>query len=110
MTEYDLIDRDKIFEKVTELYRYSRGDVHIAYRELLTYILDMPTVDVKSMEHGEWKYYKNNDIYYVFKCTNCNKDIELELCELNEDDMPDGWHFCPNCGARMDSKEGDTNG
>ena len=45
------------------------------------------------------KYYKNNDIYYVFKCTNCNKDIELELCELNEDDMPDGWHFCPNCGS-----------
>ena len=47
MAEYDLIERNKIFEKVTELYRYSKGDMHIAYRELLDYILDMPVADVQ---------------------------------------------------------------
>ncbi len=47
IAENDLIERNKIFEKVTELYRYSKGDMHIAYRELLDYILDMPTADVQ---------------------------------------------------------------
>lgn len=50
MAEYDLIERNKIFEKVTELYRYSKGDMHIAYRELLDYILDMPTADVQPVD------------------------------------------------------------
>ena len=50
MAEYDLIERNKIFEKVTELYRYSKGDMHIAYRELLDYILDMPVADVQPVD------------------------------------------------------------
>ena len=50
MAEYDLIERNKIFEKVTKLYRYSKGDMHIAYRELLDYILDMPAADVQLVD------------------------------------------------------------
>lgn len=50
MAEYDLIERNKIFEKVTDLYRYSNGDMHIAYRELLDYILDMPSAEVQPVD------------------------------------------------------------
>ena len=47
MPEYNLIDRNTLFEKVTNLYRYSTGDAHVAYRNLLDIILDEPTIDVQ---------------------------------------------------------------
>lgn len=47
MAKFDLIDRNTLFEKVTNLYRYSTGDAHVAYRNLLDIILDEPTVDVQ---------------------------------------------------------------
>lgn len=53
MNRHDLIDRNTLFEKVTELYRYSTGDVHVAYRNLLDFILDMPTADVQSINETE---------------------------------------------------------
>lgn len=61
--------------------------------------------DTQHVKRGRWSYYKNNGIYYQFKCTNCNVKIEITISELTRDDMPDGWNFCPHCGARMD---GDT--
>lgn len=47
MAKFDLIDRNTLFEKVTNLYRYSTGDAHVTYRNLLDIILDEPTVDVQ---------------------------------------------------------------
>lgn len=53
MNKHDLIDRNTLFEKVTNLYRYSTGDAHVAYRNLLDIILDIPAVDVQSIDETE---------------------------------------------------------
>lgn len=56
----------------------------------------------ESMIHARWQYCGNNGYKYVFRCTNCDKKIELELSDLNLNDMPKDFYFCQNCGAKMD--------
>ena len=106
MAEYDLIERNKIFEKITELYRYSKGDMHIAYRELLDYILDMPTADVQPVRHGRWtdnvyKYVKSLDAYFIqAKCSVCGRysdRIDIYSRFMSNE-------CCSRCGAKMDAE------
>lgn len=70
-------------------------------------IADIELADVKDVKHGRWidiyEYCEKNGyvpsgmgIYYW--CSECDK---------SEQKTSD---FCPNCGARMDLKDGDTNG
>ena len=99
MAEYDLIERNIIFEKVTELYRYSKGDMHIAYRELLDYILDMPAADVKRMKRGRWFHINNDGFIY---CSECNNEAYWDT-----DYGQQLFDYCPYCGAKM-IKDGDT--
>ncbi|WP_303834678.1 hypothetical protein [Ruminococcus flavefaciens] len=96
MAEYDLIERNKIFEKVTELYRYSKGDMHIAYRELLDCILDMPAADVQPIRRGRWIIADDVE-HFIAICSECGRTEDSRDIK----DMP----YC-HCGARMD---GDTN-
>lgn len=53
----DLIDRDVLFEKVTQLYRCSKGEVRIAYRDLLDFILDMESESVDSCDSDDEEAY-----------------------------------------------------
>lgn len=53
----DLVDRDVLFEKVTQLYRYSKGEVRIAYRDLLDFILDMESEGVDSCDSDDEEDY-----------------------------------------------------
>lgn len=68
--------------------------------EALTFC-DNKATDVQPIRYGKWKYYKNNGIMYVFECTNCKQKILLHLEELNRDDEPQNYNFCPHCGADM---------
>ena len=86
MAECDLIERNKIFEKVTELYRYSKGDMHIAYRELLDYILDMPATDVQPVKRGHWI---KTDYGMFYECSKCGNIQEFKR------------NYCSKCGADM---------
>ena len=63
----------------------------------------------ESMIHAQWQYCGNNDDKYVFRCTNCDKRIELELSDLNLNDMPKDFHYCQNCGAKMDETLSESN-
>lgn len=71
---------------------------------------DMPAADVEPVRHGKWKETtscgKQNDLEYqkadtVFRCSECGYDFEHEgyLAYFN---------YCPNCGARMDGDNNDT--
>lgn len=40
-------------------------------------------------------------IKYVFKCTNYEQKLELNLSELDSNDMPVGYNYCFGCGADM---------
>lgn len=62
-------------------------------------------VDAVEVVHGEWEI--TEDDYYdlvEMKCSVCGESYGFEDYE---DDIPKNYHYCPNCGAKMD---GDGNG
>ncbi len=48
----------------------------------------IPAADVEEVKHGEWL--EGNRWQLCSKCRKRGKK---------------SWHYCPNCGARMDEKE-----
>ena len=67
-------------------------------------INDIPAADVRPERHGEWNELSLDDqdegMYICSKC----KSIEFmpEECDI--------YAYCPNCGAKMDGKDGDSDG
>ena len=69
---------------------------------------DAPAADVAEVVHGEWMQCKTQlgKIYSV--CSNCKTDFKFKtdkgtFARLDMNGMP----YCPNCGARMDGKDGE---
>jgi hypothetical protein len=62
---------------------------------------ETPTVDAVPVVHGRWiptyhTYYNRAGEYQIadeWHCSNCGIYSK------------DEWHYCPNCGARMDLEE-----
>jgi hypothetical protein len=63
----------------------------------------MPTVDAVPVVHGEWERIEDNLFDLVtLKCSVCGE----EWCFEDYDDcIPQNYHYCPNCGARMDLED-----
>lgn len=59
---------------------------------------DTLTADVVEFRHGEWIY----DHWCEFKCSECGEYSNSKPIKGKE-------KFCPNCGAKMDGKDGDEN-
>lgn len=61
----------------------------------------IPAADVVPVRHGKWKWEFADNGWANHICSECgytkNTDIHVRV----------GYHYCPNCGARMD---GDGNG
>lgn len=91
-----LIDADALRE-----YWLENGLNEYVYdtNAFLESIDEQPTVDAVPVVHGEW---------IGDTCSVCDKDWNYNMVADADDwgyfdPMPD---FCPNCGARMDGKEG----
>ena len=56
-------------------------------------ISDMPTVDVAPVRHGRWVEKEKYTFGIMYDCS---------LCENRILDTGHPWHYCPNCGAKMD--------
>lgn len=80
----------KKFRATGNVQGYLRG-VQDALNDLFPQIIDdVPTADVKSVEHGQWDGYV---------CSECNICADYFMSgDLYFDEKP---NFCPNCGARM---------
>lgn len=91
-----LIDANAIkYHKTTECHGHGLFFTEqIAYKEEIEQI---PAVDAVEVVHGWW---------IDGKCSNCNTVFDVEVCgevfELREIHS----NYCPNCGAKMDLKEG----
>lgn len=93
------IDDDFLISKVTEKYRYSKGEARKAYRDVIDMICAAPTADVQEVKHGKWC--KSDIPNEKFVCSVCGGacwyyDYKGEVARSN---------YCPNCGAKMDAKE-----
>jgi hypothetical protein len=98
------VDADKLTDSLTRKkssvanQRYTDGfnDALMRFRSMLS---KYPTADVVEVVHSEWK----DDVfvkgYPSVKCPECN----IRFCDIisNHRCM---WHYCPNCGAKMDGE------
>lgn len=124
---HEYIQKEKAWKQSTaRLPRYDQGkyDAYYemlkidAYYEMLKIIEDQPTVDAVEVVHADIVYHLRRDGGYKYShCTNCGEEIETSrpvltdvaycgrcgkrLCSRFTD-------YCPNCGARMDGKAGET--
>ena len=89
----EYIEREKVLEIAKDNYysdfHKSMADL-ISLRELLE---DTPTADVVEVKHGHWE--KLKDGYWCSNCCILEKDLKQE------------YNYCPNCGAKMDGKDGE---
>lgn len=91
-----LIDADALRESWFDWNPYEI----IEANTVLESIDQTPTVDAVPVVHGRWK--RSEDDYCgvnIIKCSICRK----EWCFECGDDVFDlNYHYCPNCGAKMD--------
>ena len=103
--EKRLIDANALSDAVDESKHnnpHPQGMIRINHRNehdhFLRMILDAPTVDAVEVVHGQWEWKPLNDTTWQLRCSVCG----------SEDGANETYHYCPNCGAKMDG--GNDNG
>lgn len=105
-----LIDGDALIEKFNEKTDLAEClvDARAAKRfatfcALADAVEEMPTVDAEVVVHGQWE--ESEDDWFgttVYTCSKCREEFVL-VEGTPEQNL---WNYCPNCGAKMDGKEG----
>ena len=101
------IDRDPLVAFLAEKIRETGSGTHFesGYRMGLQFaksaveLADMPTADVAEVKRGRWvetRIWGGRN----YKCSVCDFDFTVDLCMGRP-----MWHYCPNCGAKMDEVE-----
>lgn len=63
---------------------------------------DFPTIEPPRMR-GKWETIEGWDGDEVYRCSECGEEYVL----IDGTPKENGYHFCPNCGARMSEGEED---
>ena len=102
MAEY--IDREEL---LTHQYNAS----HSSWPQLAEMVVgvedveDAPAADVAPVVHGRWE--DSTDEWFgtdVYTCSKCRESYVL----VEGTPKQNLWHYCPNCGAKMDGGDGDA--
>lgn len=64
---------------------------------------DCPSADVAPVRHGRWKPFDRTWGRSVFTCTACGDAMDVPTEMGNP-----LFVYCPNCGARMDGEDDET--
>ena len=94
-----LINANDAFEIVTDLaVQADTKGVYKAFWDAARAIQKMPAVDAVEVVHGEWSTIEDEYCGLIaLHCSVCNHEWWFE------DDVPiKHYHYCPNCGAKMD--------
>ena len=100
MNEY--ISREEAIKELREVYENeyptASGDFdEYASHDVPNVLRNMPFADVQPVKRGKWGGYI---------CSECNVCADYFISgDFYFDEKP---NFCPNCGARMDLKDGDA--
>ena len=104
MAEY--IDREALF---AEFDRLGLGEHSIVEKVfsigVRTIIAGMPAADVAPAAHGRWE--DSIDEWFgtdVYTCSKCRESYVL----VEGTPKQNLWHYCPNCGAKMDGGDSDA--
>lgn len=69
----------------------------MTFNECILRVKGAPTVDAVPVRHGRWKMVEG-ELAFWDMCSECGRKI------LHRTPY---YYFCPNCGARMDGKDGE---
>lgn len=70
-------------------------------------IAEMPAADVAPVVYSRWE--DSIDEWFgtdVYTCSKCRESYVL----VEGTPKQNLWHYCPNCGAKMDGGDGDVDG
>ena len=99
-------DTDALKELIDGGYDLDFDEVPETKRELLRMIDEQSTTDVQEVKHGKWeerKVVENKKIieeWQSAKCSVCGKYHTTPYLYYFDD-----FNYCPNCGAKMESKK-----
>lgn len=86
------IERETAIDKILSLK--TSGAFTEAFKNAVLQALEQePAADVVEVRHGKWE--KLKDGYWCSNCCILEKDLKQE------------YNYCPNCGAKMDGKDGE---
>lgn len=97
MAEY--IERSVAIAKLTAL---EVTEPNATMADAKRVLADTPGADVAPVVHGRWEV--STDEWFetdVYTCSKCRESYVLVEGTPKEN----LWHYCPNCGAKMDEKE-----
>lgn len=103
MAEYRDVEplRKQIVEFKTALKQFAKSSsflmAYISGIDAVMEIIDeAPITDVQEVRHGRWECnYDRGAFYIVYVCSKCGRETLIKE------------NFCPDCGARMDGKDGE---
>ena len=107
MKEY--IEREALMRRIKEIHCAECDSYHgVRCRacwvdDTLDYIDSEPAADVVPVRHGRWE--DSIDEWFgtdVYTCSKCRESYVLVEGTPKEN----LWHYCPNCGAKMDGGAG----
>ena len=77
------------------------------FDECVDRVENFPAADVEEVKHGKWLNFCND--FSVAECSEC-----ADMFEVSPDEEPkkefleafkEFYHYCPNCGAKMDLED-----
>ena len=72
---------------------------------VLEYAENLPAADAAPVVHGRWEGSTDDWLGTdVYTCTKCRESYVL----VEGTPKQNLWHYCPNCGAKMDGGDGDA--
>ena len=108
MAEY--IERGALMQFPIRRNHYDRknGNKHFinGIESVLEYAENLPAADVAPVVHGRWEL--EYETYGKMRCSVCKKEalIKKAIGDVGVVTIYVDSNYCPNCGAKMDEKEG----
>lgn len=111
----DYIDRDLLLAEIEELKKSpwyngcGENYERIIRSDAIGIVVDLciksaPAVDVQKIKHGKWIETQEPLSWCDVDCAECSVCHESWIVDEDSsvDDYECMWHYCPNCGAKMD--------
>lgn len=93
------IDREAALREIERREALMVGDKRVSVAAMKSFIKNRPSADVAPVVHGRWE--DSIDEWFgtdVYTCSECRESYVLVEGTPKEN----LWHYCPNCGAKMD--------
>lgn len=95
----EFIEREAAKSYPIRLNHYDKKNGNIDFvlgiESVLEYIDELPAADVVEVVHGEW-------------IEDCDRIVHCSVCKVARNNFlgvgGSLWHYCPNCGAKMDGE------